>query len=139
MKIIVNRCYGGVSFSDKAVELYAKRKGLTLYPEEVPLLKTYWTVPREDRGTYLDGQDYRNATPAERSVSDNFYEANTISQFPSQKDRYDPDWVAVVEELGEEANGDCAELEVVEIPDDVNWEIENYDGYETIREVSRTW
>ena len=53
--------------------------------------------------------------------------------------RDDTDLVAVVEELGEGANTIFSELEVVEIPDDINWYIDNYDGIETIHEVHRSW
>ena len=53
--------------------------------------------------------------------------------------RNDPILVQVVEELGKEANDMCAYLEVIEIPDDVNWYIEEYDGLEHIAEVHRTW
>jgi hypothetical protein len=45
----------------------------------------------------------------------------------------------VVEELGEAANGHCAELQVVTIPDDVRWEINVVSGIEQISEVHRTW
>jgi hypothetical protein len=45
----------------------------------------------------------------------------------------------VVLELGEAANGRCAELKVVEIPDDVEWQIEEYDGLEWVAEKHRTW
>jgi len=54
-------------------------------------------------------------------------------------DRSDPDLVAVVENLGEKSWGSWAELKVVEIPDDVIWEIGEYDGMEWVREVSRVW
>lgn len=47
--------------------------------------------------------------------------------------------VAVVEELGERANGQYADLKVVEIPDDVVWEIHEYDGNEWVAEAHRTW
>ena len=47
--------------------------------------------------------------------------------------------VEVVEQLGEAANGKFAELKVVEIPDDVQWQIEDYDGAEWIAEKHRTW
>ena len=53
--------------------------------------------------------------------------------------RDDPYLVQVVEELGEEADGGFANLMVVEIPADVNWEIDEYDGIEHIAEVHRTW
>jgi len=45
----------------------------------------------------------------------------------------------VVEELGVAANGYCAELKVVAIPDDVRWEIRSVDGQEQVSEVHRTW
>jgi len=47
--------------------------------------------------------------------------------------------VQVVEELGAAANGSCADLKVVEVPDDVSWEIEEYDGLEWVTEIHRTW
>jgi hypothetical protein len=47
--------------------------------------------------------------------------------------------VQVVEELGKEANGNYAKLEIIEIPDDVDWEIDEYDGMEHIAEKHRTW
>lgn len=53
--------------------------------------------------------------------------------------RNDPKLVECVEKLGEEANGVYAELKVVEIPDDVNWEIGEYDGLEWVEEVHRRW
>jgi hypothetical protein len=53
--------------------------------------------------------------------------------------RADPDLVAAVEALGEKANGDGTELHVVEIPDDVEYEILDYDGMESIVDVKRHW
>jgi hypothetical protein len=47
--------------------------------------------------------------------------------------------VRVVEELGEEANGHGAELKIVEIPDDVKWEIEKTDEVEHVSAVHGTW
>ncbi len=54
-------------------------------------------------------------------------------------DRSNPQLVAIVEELGEEANGMFAHLGIVEIPDDVEWQIEEYDGSEWVAEKHRTW
>jgi len=54
-------------------------------------------------------------------------------------DRNDPVLVEVVEELGAKANGDCAELKVVEIPDGIVWHISEYDGVEHVAEYHRTW
>lgn len=53
--------------------------------------------------------------------------------------RDDPILIHLVEELLEDANGDYAELKVVEIPDGVEWEICEYDGREWVAEKHRTW
>ena len=37
------------------------------------------------------------------------------------------------------ASGKFADLEVREIPDGVDWQIDEYDGNESIHEVHRTW
>lgn len=48
--------------------------------------------------------------------------------------------VAAVETLGsEKASDSMAKLEIVEIPSDVDWEIEEYDGSEWVAEAHRTW
>jgi hypothetical protein len=46
----------------------------------------------------------------------------------------------VIEQLGiDECHGKYAQLKVVDIPDDVEWEIEEYDGKEWACEVHRKW
>jgi len=59
-----------------------------------------------------------------------------------KKRRTDPDLIAVVERLGEKANGKGCCLKVVEVPDDVDWEIactgDNAEE-EVIEERHRTW
>lgn len=58
----------------------------------------------------------------------------------SDKDRTDPILVKAVEALGsKKASGRSAQLSVVEIPDCINWYIEEYDGRETVRESHRSW
>jgi hypothetical protein len=54
--------------------------------------------------------------------------------------RDDPQLVALVEELGtDRVSGKLAELHVVEVPDGVEWRIEEYDGQEWVAETHRTW
>lgn len=50
-----------------------------------------------------------------------------------------PHLVKTVLELGSAANAAYANLKVVTIPDDVEWQIDEYDGNEWIAEVHRTW
>jgi hypothetical protein len=53
--------------------------------------------------------------------------------------RDDAHLIAVVELMGETANNRFSELKIVDIPDDVNWYIEEYDGKEWVAERHRTW
>lgn len=53
--------------------------------------------------------------------------------------RDDTALVQTVEELGVLANGSFAKLKIVDVPDDVEWEIEDYDGLEWVAEKHRTW
>jgi hypothetical protein len=47
--------------------------------------------------------------------------------------------IKLVEKLGEDVNTRFSNLKVVEIPDDVDWEIAEYDGFEWVAEKHRTW
>ena len=47
--------------------------------------------------------------------------------------------IECIEKLGEKANGECSEIKIVEIPDDVEWYIDDYDGMESVHEKHRVW
>ena len=64
-------------------------------------------------------------------------DVNTIHVYDI--DRADPALVQVVEELGKKSNDIYSELCIVEIPEDVSWYIEEYDGKEHVAERHRTW
>lgn len=52
---------------------------------------------------------------------------------PYDLDRDDPKLIEIVEKLGEEANGNYAQLEVIEIPTEAtDYELDEYDGIESI-------
>jgi hypothetical protein len=53
--------------------------------------------------------------------------------------RDDAALIQVVEELGDAADGACADLKIVQVPDEVDWYIEEYDGNEWVAERHRTW
>ena len=53
--------------------------------------------------------------------------------------RTDNDLISVIEDLGDEASGRYGSVKVIEIPDDIDWEIDDYDGIETIHEKHRVW
>lgn len=140
MKVVINRCFGGFGLSDKATEMVMKRKGLgcfrykqTKYEFDggVDEFTRYESFNDNELFVYYHTKDYGEKT---NEFSDETY------WYGWKLERNDADLVAVVEELGEKlASGTLAELKVVEIPDDVNWEIDEYDGLETIHEVHRSW
>ena len=136
-KIVINKCYGGFGLSEAGMQAYAARKGLTLYPEKGILFTRYWTVPPEQRVAEVSEEQWLKMTGAERIAQDKAYTSQTINNIDFSRD--DPDLVAVVEELGEQANDQFANLKVVEIPDGVVWKIADYDGREHIAEVHHTW
>lgn len=134
MKVVINKCYGGFGLSHKATMRYAELKGIKLYPhttdgrkksgvkewkegDREPFFLMYYTAPQT----------------GPKTNDDEYFDR------PGREDRADPHLIQVVEELGEEANGKYAELSIVEVPDDVAWEIEEYDGTEWIAEKHRTW
>jgi hypothetical protein len=53
--------------------------------------------------------------------------------------RDDEHLIAVVELMGSEASNKYSELKIVDVPDDVNWYVEEYDGKEWVAERHRTW
>jgi len=53
--------------------------------------------------------------------------------------RDDPYLVKIVKEMGSLANGSCAKLKIVEVPGDVDWIVQEYDGAEWVAERHRTW
>lgn len=55
-------------------------------------------------------------------------------------ERNNPRLIAAIEKVGlEESSGSSAELKIVEIPDDVDWYIHEYDGMEDVYEEHRSW
>jgi hypothetical protein len=47
--------------------------------------------------------------------------------------------IAVIEEMGQASWSWAAEIVIVDIPDDVEWHISEYDGIEHVAENHRTW
>lgn len=133
MKVVINKSHGGFGLSHDAVMLYAKKKGITLYCEHNSYYNNYFLCPVDE---------YKKIEAEERlkPIGSNRYEkANALSFSYHNMVRTDLVLIEVVEELGDNANGQYAKLKVVNIPDNVAYEIHEYDGLEHIAEVHRTW
>jgi hypothetical protein len=138
MKIVINNCYGGFGLSDAAIKRYAELKGITLYTEQSSYgFTNYYTVPAHKRVAKIEGHQFYGLSLEERAE----YNKQCASETLYDRDipRNDPVLVQVVKELGNKASGRFASLKIVNIPDDVSWEIDEYDGLERVAEAHRTW
>lgn len=136
MKVILNKCYGGFGLSPVATMMYAKKKGVVLYPYNsygANALKFIKDIGNCDRVDYFFTKDYGDKV--RRSCID-----WTTLWYPDKNEmREDLDLIQIVEELGEKADGWCSKLKVVEIPDTLSYVIDYYDGIETLHENVQTW
>ena len=131
MKIVINRCYGGFGLSYIAQKEYLKLKGKEFFMYDKDLNRLVENLDDKSIFTNVSTIDLGKKT-SESLLSENLH-------YNGDLDRTDEQLIQVVESLGEEADGCCASLDVVEIPDGVQYEIENYDGYESIHEIHRSW
>ena len=138
MKIVINSCHGGFGLSFAGVMKYCELAGLEAYPDYGrPLdIITYWLVPENER-VEIDNKNWYNL-PLDLKIEWNEkYSAQTLNVRNINRDC--PYLVQTIEELGDEANSEYSQLKIVEIPDNVIWTIEEYDGCEWIAEAHRTW
>ena len=132
MKVAINTCHGGFGISDAAFEKYLDIKGITYYksePDEIWGHSYYYSVPVEE---------YTKQYELDKKKG-NYTESNKLCISKSDIKRNDPVLIQVIEDLGKYSWGPYAELKIVEIPDDVDFEIGEYDGREWIAETHRTW
>jgi len=154
-RVVVNRCYGAFCLSVKAQLEYAKRAGfhLWVYKEarncgipntnanlyiEVPLDKIPPPGSMEDDFILLTKQPLPKWGDTEFHYNPRFPDTVDIF-YDTALSRDDPILVEVVKDLGEEANGFGSKLEIIEIPEDVDYEIYDWDGFESVHEVHRVW
>jgi hypothetical protein len=139
MKVVINSCFGGFGLSDEAENLYAKKSGFELF-------RYHQTKYDHRDGETLfekvvkpeDGGMFSNTLTVDVGDSCVKYPEGSY-WYSGNIERTDPILIEVINELGDKADGMCANLEIVDIPDGISWEIEEYDGNEHIAETHRTW
>jgi hypothetical protein len=150
MKIVINKCYGGFGISLEALTQLVIRNADCV---ESCTPKHYYGGDNEKFKNKNDWQKKWDEDFSEFEDIGNGFKADKIRQYNVYKDgllymikdrsdnstRTDKDLVDIVEKMGEEASGSLSELQIVEVPDDVKWEIDEYDGIESIHEVHRSW
>jgi hypothetical protein len=124
VKVVINTCFGGFGLSHAALLKLLDCGHVNSYePQEYYGRGAWqaWFAEDQHRGWLL------------------VHNGRIISDDHRGEHRDCPRLVAVIEELGAAANGEHADLKVVEIPAGVHWEIDEYDGREHIAERHRTW
>lgn len=123
MKVVINRCHGGFGISDEACQWLIDNKG--------------WTVTVYENGNYKNPDaDLVRADTAGYDFSEKYH---LVSDEDEQSLRSNKDLIEVVETLGRKASAKLAALGIVEIPDNVDWEIGEYDGVEWVQETHQRW
>lgn len=154
-KIVINSCFGGFSLSASGVKRYAELLGKKCYffttdfkdgedkytPATVEDCddKMFWSaysIPNPGEILKQD-ENWHSLSKQEQDNYNKLYLDIYITNRPDSRE--DPLLIQVVEELGSAANGSCASLKIVEIPDDMEYEIAEYDGNEHVAERHRTW
>ena len=148
MKVVINDTFGGFSLSHQGVMRYAELKGIKLFPwvddmtakiygkdfgfDDVPWLH-YTTVPKEEYEAIQEGGEQKPVGVGRFAKLNKLY--FSFRDIP----RTDPDLIKVIREMGAKANGKCAKLKIINIPEDIEYTIEEYDGLEHIAEKHMTW
>ena len=138
MKVAYNACYGGFSLSNLALDKFAEKKGI----------KLFWYNQEDHGGIYkkvydaLDGVN-RYYNPFMEDMGESFSEIKKgtfyYASFHEDESRTDKDLIDVIEELGDKASGSCSELSIAEIPDGADFEIDDYDGFESVEPPRQSW
>ena len=136
-KVILNKCYGTFDVSYIAYKRYCEKKHLPLFVYKMSIDTgsiAYEKVKGLDKFidafTYYFTKDYGDRL-TELPKDNHLY--------LDSENREDPVLIEVVEELGEKASSSFSDLVVVEIPDDLDYVIDNYDGIETLHQKVQEW
>ena len=132
-EVVINTCYGGFDLSYEAVMRYAELKGIKLYAFGDDLENhTYVSYNGKGKKPFCLHYRTKPLTFKDEDISIGYFSASDLK-------RDDKQLVEVIKELREKANGQCAKLEIIKIPTEVEYTIEEYDGIEHIAEKHRTW
>lgn len=136
-KVILNKCFGGFDVSKEAYMLYAKKKGLTLYLYESEFINRKFIYKKVNDDNSIFRHYFIKDMGDNVEISNEDYEKYCL--YLKDEHREDPILIEVVEELGEKASGRFSNLKVVEIPDDLEYVIDEYDGIETLHQKVKEW
>jgi hypothetical protein len=169
MKVVINKCYGGFGVSAECLWELIKSGSESVDAHDLPgyfgannpkfasSWETQWSEAKARAIKWDDAEMKKiRALVPETIIVDLFgnifydTEKMKVYTYPrgggskgdpeTMKSRCSEDLIRLIETKGSEwASGSHAKLNIVEVPDDANWEISEYDGIEHLAEVHRTW
>nr|DAI17042.1 MAG TPA: hypothetical protein [Bacteriophage sp.]DAX17028.1 MAG TPA: hypothetical protein [Caudoviricetes sp.] len=137
MKVILNKCYGGFGVSQKAYELYAKKKGIEIFVYKLECTNDKPIYRKTDMGSSIFTITFTKDFGDYVDLYDDNSEKYILELCSNHRE--DPVLIEVVEELGDRANSPFSKLVVVDIPDGMEYEIDDYDGVETLHQKVEKW
>jgi len=134
---VEEKCYSLPNSLCKRVEIFNRFGGDGFIVHRLYCLRLFFSNPDE---FLKEEKDWREMTTEERQASNEKHRSVYLDSRYDYERRNDPILIQVVEELGEEAaSGKLAELKIVDIPNGIKWEIDDYDGIETVHEQHASW
>ena len=115
MQLVLNKCYGGFGLSHKAIVRYFELKNWEMK-------MSYWDCESSAQ-VYIEEFDKSHIISYENE--DGYFCSSDI-------ERTDSILIQVINELGEEVDDWSSRLMIVEIPDNVEYYISDYDGVESV-------
>jgi hypothetical protein len=131
-KIAYNRCFGGFGLSHVGIMRYAELKGIKVYPFVDRRLADKAPLDTEDKYRPASAKEAEKALSVHYCTTPEFSNDTYWSSYDVGNVRHDPVLIQVIEELGEKANGQCAQLEITELPSGTLYRIDEYDGRESV-------
>lgn len=115
-KVVYNACYGGWGVHEDAVK-WMREQG-----------------DEEAKEATISGELYSDGSGPKES----FFKTVHLHEL-SRTNELLVELVEGTADYDGRVSGDNADLRVAEVPDGVEWEVDEYDGIETVREVTRTF
>ena len=137
MKVVINECWGGFGLSKDAIKRLVELGDTHI--KKMTNEEYYGNTAR------ASGTTIKEERERDMKWSPQLFLDSDLDHIYSDEHRWKDELrscsllVQVVEELKDKADAEHANLIVVEVPDNIEYEIDEYDGQETVDEKHRSW
>lgn len=143
-KVAINRDWGGFGLSPIATKLYLKKLGKECFFYKQTKYEHDGGVEEHIKITLEEAEKSHFISVYTKDMGKTFSKHDNAHYWYENfyEGREDKILIEVIEELGEKkASGQLAKIKIVEIPDNMDYVIDDYDGMESIHEKHKvyTW